>query len=232
MQTQAGLSLISELFPVYFPLEVQLKLLVNVQTVLERASFKFAGKWLPEVLEEEQWACADSTELYIWMKLFKDHRRLSKLRGAKIPKPPRELCDSLAQLRHTAVHRPRVSAREIEQFLHDSKSLATFLKDTASLKLLMRLQRETAAAIENLERNKHDLQAELQTMVRCVDAERSELGPLQKEAVQALQDEYDNRYQATYGFDLKRTVIKFEHRVRERFHDAGRADFHGADSYQ
>ena len=232
MQTQAGLSLISELFPVYFPLEVQLKLLVNVQTVLERACFKFAEKWSPDALDVEQWDCADSAELCKWMRLFKGHRLMPGLRKAKIRKPTSRLCDSLAQLRHTAVHRHPVSAREIEQFLNDSKSLVTLLKDTASIKFLTALQRKTRTAIENLERNKHDLQAELQTMVRCVDAERSELGPAQRDAVKTLQDEYDKRYQATYGSDLKRTLTEFEHKVRERFHDAGHADFRGADSYQ
>lgn len=98
------------LYPVYLPYQTQHKLLGIVQQALERAYYNFAMRVLPDLVEEE-WECAESVELNLWARIFSTNQeRFSQEGVGKLGKPLSQLFDSVAQLRHTAVHRVRVSA--------------------------------------------------------------------------------------------------------------------------
>ncbi|KAH9204179.1 hypothetical protein DL95DRAFT_418454 [Leptodontidium sp. 2 PMI_412] len=59
----------------------------------------------------------------------------------ELGKPFPELLDSIAQLRHTAVHRVRVSANKVQQFVTEAESLANVLRNDICAQILSRLQR-------------------------------------------------------------------------------------------
>lgn len=53
----------STLFPAYLSYAVQHKLLNAVQRLLEECCYEFARIWVPSVLEEHNWDCAEAVEI-------------------------------------------------------------------------------------------------------------------------------------------------------------------------
>ena len=124
-------SSVPSLYPVYLPFQTQHNLLVTVQQALERACYEFARNSMPEVVKQEGWECAESVELNLWARACT--ARLDKFEAEAVEdlgKPLQELFDSLAQLRHTAVHRVRISANRLEVFMVDAESCAKLLDDS------------------------------------------------------------------------------------------------------
>jgi chromosome segregation ATPase len=110
------------------------------------------------------------------------------------------LC-SMANTRHTAVHRNRISAKRIEQFLLDAESFATFSGDAARLESLTELRKDTQQAIEELERNKHVLSQKFAETRKRIADQRVELDRLENMAIADMVKE-DGEYQEFAGKNL------------------------------
>lgn len=163
---------------------------------------------MQSVLQKHQWECPEAAELNLWAAEFlASQNTFAKRRDVGMPL--HKLFRSVADIRHTAVHRIRVSAKGIEQFLLDAESLATLLDDTASLRSLTKLRRDTQLAIEELERNKHILQSKLEDKLRRIAAERAELDQREEAAIREMLEE-DRQYQVYAGTDLERAVVLSE----------------------
>ncbi|KAB5516962.1 hypothetical protein GE09DRAFT_1159085 [Coniochaeta sp. 2T2.1] len=119
-----GIRTYPTLFPVYLPLRTQHHLLTKVQTLLERACFDFGQQHMQSVLQRYQWDCPEAAELNLWAAEFLNSQKQFAKRG-DVGKPLGELFHSVSDIRHTAVHRIRVSAKGIERFILDAESLAT-----------------------------------------------------------------------------------------------------------
>ncbi len=115
---------------------------------------------------------------------------------------------SAADIRHAAVHRLRLSARGLEQFIVDAESLATLIQDDICLRALSALRRETVAVIEELERNKHILNANFEIAKRKIAAQRAELDQLEKTAAWQM-DSDDQEYQTIAGSSLDQAITAF-----------------------
>lgn len=204
-----GPSQVPSLFPVYLPLRTQHGVLVKVQTILEQACFDFGQQNMPDVLEKHGWDCAESAELNLWATEFLNHRSQFDDREGDAGKPLEKLFRSVADIRHSAVHRIRVSARGMEQFILDAESLATLLEDGVCLRLLRRLRRDTQLAIEELERNKHVLTSQLGETFKKIAAQRAELDRLEKAAIAEMVRE-DGEYQLFAGTNLEMAMVTFE----------------------
>lgn len=169
------------LYPVYLPLPAQHKLLVTVQQALERACYSFAVTSLPELIaEHEEWDCAEAVELNIWARILA--ARLNIFAQADVDeagKPLDQLFDSIAQLRHTAVHRLRVSATRLDTFLTDAGSLATLLHDERCKQQVSRLRHDMYLVVEDIKRNKDLLESQLAAKMRQIAAQRMELDRLE-----------------------------------------------------
>jgi len=107
-----------------------------------------------------------------------------------------ELLDSIAQLRHTAVHRVRVSANKVEQFMTEAESLANILHNNICARMLSRLRLEAQQVIDELGRNK-DLQE--------IDARSRELDSLECKAVEDMLRE-DKKYQTLASANLEQAI--------------------------
>ncbi|KAB5511395.1 hypothetical protein GE09DRAFT_1015037, partial [Coniochaeta sp. 2T2.1] len=192
------------LFPVYLPLRTQHYLLAKVQTLLEQACFDFGQRHMESVLQRHQWDCPEAAELNLWAAEFVNSQKLFEKRK-DVGQPLEKLLRSVAHIRHTAVHRIRVSARGVERFMLDAESLATLLDEPQRLRSLKELRRETQSTIEELERNKHVLGSKLDENLKRIAAERAELDRLEKVAVREMCEE-DHQYQVYAGTNLERAI--------------------------
>ncbi|KAK5019734.1 hypothetical protein BJ546DRAFT_1057918 [Cryomyces antarcticus] len=201
---------VPSLYPVYLPLKTQHQVLVKVQGVLERACYSFGQKTMRDILEKEGWDCPEAVELNRWPRLFLLHQdqfaadEIDEL-GNAFP----QLLDSIAQLRHTAVHRVRVTVHRIEQFMIDSESLAKLLQEDTCAKTLSRLRRETQLSVDELKRNKDLLESRLAETVKKIAAQRAQLEQLERTAMEDMLRE-DKEYQTFAGANLEQTIISPE----------------------
>ncbi|KAG9228717.1 hypothetical protein BJ875DRAFT_489597 [Amylocarpus encephaloides] len=203
--TRASVS-IPSLYPVYIPLQIQHRLLMRVQATLEDACYEFGHRMMGDILQKEGWDCPESVELNIWARVFRgnedkfDAEKLLELR-----KPFPELLDSIAQLRHTAVHRVRVSANKTQQFITEAESLATLLHNYTCARMLSRLRREAQQVIDDLGRNKDLLESILKEKLQEIDARRRELDSLECNAVEDMLRE-DKEYQTLASATLEQAI--------------------------
>ena len=160
---------------------------------------------MPKVLQKYQWDCPEAAELNLWATEFLQRQDEFAEKARVVGKPLEKLFQSIADIRHTAVHRVRISGKGIEQFILDAESLATLLDDSVCLKSLTKLRRDTRLAIEELERNKHILRSKLDETLERIAAQRAELDQLEKAAITEMLEE-DGQYQVFAGTNLERAI--------------------------
>ncbi|KAK5077834.1 hypothetical protein LTR64_003765 [Lithohypha guttulata] len=205
-RTHSAIATPTSLYPVYLPFQTQHKLLVLAQETLERACYDFTIASMPELIKSEGWDCAEALELNIWTR--KMESREDKFLAedvAELGKPFNDLLDTVAQIRHTAVHRLRISANRIGLYLQDAESLSRLLHDRGCLQSLSRLRRETHLAIEDLKGNKDLLESQLAVKMKDITARRAELDRLEGSVVADMMRE-DQEYAQLVGKSLLQTV--------------------------
>lgn len=163
---------------------------------------------------KEGWDCAESVELNQWTKLlFLHQNKCSAPSLQTLVRPLKEILDSVTQLRHTAVHRIKVSANRLESFLADSEILARLLEDNECTLYLARLQQETSVAVEELKRNKDLLEVGLGEELKKIAAKRADLERLENEAIRDMLAQ-DREYQSLAGESLDQAIISTETAVQ------------------
>ncbi|KAL3418769.1 ubiquinol-cytochrome-c reductase cytochrome c1 [Phlyctema vagabunda] len=161
---------------------------------------------MEDIIQKEGWDCPESVELNIWARVFRHNEdKFDAEKLIELGKPFPELLDSIAQLRHTAVHRVRVSANTVYQFLTEAEALANMLYDNTCARMLSRLRREAKQVIDELGRNKDLLKSILKEKLQEVDARRRELDRLECKAVEDMLKE-DKEYQALVSVNLEQAI--------------------------
>ncbi|KAI2625546.1 hypothetical protein GGS21DRAFT_531300 [Xylaria nigripes] len=198
---------VSSLFPVFFPLRTQYRILTKVQGILEDACFDFAQRAMPEILERRNWHCSEAAELNLWTHEFitLEKKFSEKVGGAA--KPIIKLISSLTNIRHTAVHRVCIHAKGLEKLLLDAESFASLLGDKTRGKLLTELRRNVQQSIDELERNKHVLGSKLAESLRRIAAQRAELDRIEAMAIADTIRE-DEEYLAFAGKNLEEVTLQ------------------------
>jgi hypothetical protein len=187
-------------FPVKLPFETQHELLCHLQRSLEHARYDFGMRTMPETLYNRQWDCAESVELNRWTEEFlKRDDLFANVESSG--KPISSILRSVANIRHTAVHRLRVSAKAIEQFLFDAEALGSLLGNEDLAASIGKLRRETKAAIEELERNKNFLRSRLHEKLQSIADQRAQLQLEEELAITEMIRE-DKEYQMLAGKTL------------------------------
>lgn len=160
---------------------------------------------MPDVLHKNDWDCPEAAELNLWaLEFIKRPDEFSDKR-VDIGKPLEKLFSSVADIRHTAVHRVRISARGVEQFLIDGEALATVLRDESCLESMAKLRQTTQSAIGELERNKHVLSSKLEKTMKRIATQRAELDRQEEAAIKETVEE-DGEYQDIAGTHLELAV--------------------------
>ena len=197
---------VPSLYPVYLPYQTQHQLLIKVQAILESACYNFGLRKLKDVIEREGWDCPERVELNIWARtLLSNQSRFQETDLKRSGKPFSELSDSISHLRHTAVHRLRISANALEQFLVDAESLSQLFQDDNCTRRLTRLRRETQVTIEDLKRNKDLLESKLNSDLKKIAEERAELDRREDLLVEEMLRE-DKEYQNLAGANLDAAI--------------------------
>ncbi|KAK0386391.1 hypothetical protein NLU13_6228 [Sarocladium strictum] len=194
---------IPPLFPVYLPFKVQHQLLRHLQSLLESACYDFGLRTMPEILHEHKWDCAEAMELNRWVgAVMKQENIMANKRCAT---PAETVLRAVANIRHTAVHRLRVNAKAIQQFLLDAETLAIFIEDVELQRRISRLRGDTRAIVEELEQNKHFLRSKLDETLRKIADQRRELQALEEDAIAEMAKE-DQEYGALAGQMLTQAI--------------------------
>ncbi|KAK7737307.1 hypothetical protein SLS53_006610 [Cytospora paraplurivora] len=211
---------VPSLFPMYLPFATGHRILTQTQSVLEAACFRFAVETIPDVLARRGWDCAEAVELNVVVRQLLKHRNsLDKLEanistttttsdaaaaaaGAAGEQDLGRLTRSITQLRHTTVHRGRVTARVLSQFIADAESLATRLGDKEAMSSLSGTRRRVERHIVELENNKSMLETKLRKALDDIAARRAGLDRLEGAVVAGVL-RADAEYQAFIGASLE-----------------------------
>lgn len=177
-----------------------------MQEILESCCYTFAQKSLHDIVEKKEWDCAESVELNVWSSVFLSNKKMFSAESLeKLGKPFAKILDSLAQLRHTAVHRIRVTVSRVEQFLLDAESFSRLLEDNNTTDDLVKLRRATKLAVDDMKRNKDLLESRVAETLRNFAAQRAEIKRLEDAAVDDMLRE-DKAYQASVSANLNQEI--------------------------
>ncbi|RDL40953.1 uncharacterized protein BP5553_00932 [Venustampulla echinocandica] len=184
------------LYPSYLPYKAQHIILTTVQRQLEECCFDYAVKWLPSLLEEQKWDCAEAVELTKWTRILA--KRCDKLPASAIDNdseiPLEKVFFSTNVLRHTAVHRLSTTARATYDMIQSASRLAQTLGDHTRAAELENLQLEIGSRIRDMELNKNFLENRLDEQLQVISEQRAELDRKEKEAIATmLQDDQENK---------------------------------------
>lgn len=186
-------SSIPSLYPSYVPYGAQHAILTTAQTVLEECCFDFASKTIPDALSERGWDCASAVELTKWARVL--HKELPQgLSGVTV----QSALVSTHQLRHTAVHRLRTTARGISRLLESAVGLAEALNDVARAAQLEELKSELDGKIKAMEMSKNVLEDRAAAGLEEIRRQREELDRQEKQLVLDMLTE-DREYKDLVG---------------------------------
>ncbi|KAM0542741.1 hypothetical protein ACHAPJ_012674 [Fusarium lateritium] len=192
----------SSVLPVYLPFPVEHMLMKKIQKTLELACYQFGLRALSNVMQKQGWDCPESVELSKWAKLF---GRKENLVWEGSGKPSKELLQSIAAIRHTAVHRLRTNSAGLERFLADAELLAGALGDNTSTQAISQLRLDTQATLSELIQNKQFIQLQLEKAQEEIARQRAELNQKEQEILGHMARE-DRMYRDLAGERLERAL--------------------------
>jgi hypothetical protein len=121
----------------------QHKTLRETQDIVEATFFKYASKYMREILSQKQWFCEEAVELHEWTRVLRERQdRFDPGILETLPRGFDEILDSLTQLRHAAVHRLHVPLVRVLGFIMDAESISKLCEDDASSGKLNLLRRK------------------------------------------------------------------------------------------
>lgn len=188
------------------PFQTQHIVLCAVQQLLEKACFEFATRSLPELVKREKWECAESIELNLWARILANHQsKFPQQDIDNLGKPLSELFDTIAQLRHTSVHRLQVGAVRIQSFLEDAQLLAELLHDEHCTQKLSYFRRQIYMGIEDIKRNKDLLESQYCATIKQIAAQKAELERQERSALDDMFKE-DSQYRQLIAMTINQAI--------------------------
>ncbi|KAM0203065.1 hypothetical protein ACHAPI_001236 [Fusarium lateritium] len=192
----------SSVLPVYLPFPVEHMLMEKIQKTLELACYQFGLRALPNVMQKQGWDCPESVELSKWAKLF---GRKENIVWQGSGKPSKELLQSVAAIRHTAVHRLRTNSVGLERFLADAETLAGALGDNTFTQAISQLRLDTQTTLTELIQNKQFIQLQLEKAQEEIARQRAELDQKEQEMLRRTESE-DREHCDLAGERLRRAL--------------------------
>lgn len=193
---RADMRMFPLLYPIYLPYKTQHQILSKVQFILEECCFKFATNSLPEAISARGWEYPEAAELTQWIKLLLPREEeISASAVSKIPgRSWQEVLLATSKIRHSAVHRLRISAKGIQDMLGDAIMLTIMLRDTIRRSLLEHIGRELTSSIEEVEGRLVNLEKDLTKELDILAKRRAELSRLADAAIhRAIDNDRENR---------------------------------------
>lgn len=198
------------LYPAYLPYPSQHRLFKKVQAILEDACYDFGRKTMGAVLDQRGWDSPECVELNVWCHAFRCNMHLfDPSRTELLGKPLPDFLGTTAQLRHTAVHRLRLSAKKVEELMVNAEGFATLLENDTCIHAVSRLRRETTLAFAELARNKDLLECRLTEQLKDIANRRAELDRLERQAIESMLKE-NKDYERLAGAALEDAMASLD----------------------
>ncbi|KAF4415225.1 hypothetical protein FACUT_13587 [Fusarium acutatum] len=189
-------------FPVQLPFPTEHLLMEKLQKTLELACYQYGTRELQSIMQERNWDCPEAVELNQWADLLGHDGNLQwQGRG----KPLKEVLRSIAQIRHTTVHRIRTDSTGLQQFLADAEDLARALGDDIYTEVISKLRLDAESTITELAQNKQSIQLQLDKAQDEIAKRRAELDLEEQENLRHMKRE-DKRYCAEAGEKLQKAL--------------------------
>ncbi|RKL06395.1 hypothetical protein BFJ68_g10398 [Fusarium oxysporum] len=153
-------------------------------------------------MQHRDWDCSESVELNQWAELLRHEGNLKRQGTGKALK---ELLRSIAQIRHTAVHRLRTNLRGLEQFLADAEDLARILGVNIYTQVISQMRIDAQSTLTELAQNKQFIQLQLEKAQEEIAKQRAELDQKEQENLRRMERE-DKRYRAMAGQRLQQAL--------------------------
>ncbi|KAJ4111477.1 hypothetical protein NW768_011831 [Fusarium equiseti] len=192
----------SPVLPVYLPFPAEHMLMEELQKALELACYQFGLSALPSIMQEQGWDCPQSVELSEWVKLVGRKKDIVWGGGGE---PTESLLQSIAAIRHAAVHRLRTNSTGLEQFLADAERLAVVLGNNTFTETISQLRLDIHATLVELIQKKQSTQLQLEKAQEEIARQRAELDQKEEEALRGMASQ-DRKYSELAGERLKRVV--------------------------
>jgi hypothetical protein len=115
-----------------------------MQNILEYACFRFAEKFMPDILQSNGWTCPEAGELSIWIYHFYEKCKLrqleemNRLRGSQVSLAV--LFNSIKEIRHDAVHRNPLDTNYLSLQMSHAVTFCQVLGVSDALKKLQSIQ--------------------------------------------------------------------------------------------
>ncbi|KID83157.1 ebs-bah-phd domain-containing protein [Metarhizium guizhouense ARSEF 977] len=154
------------------PASTEHKLLAHLQSVLEAACYEFGKRTMPDTLRRHGWDCAEALELN---RCVKELQQWSFLGVNPANKPPDELFRSIADIRHTAVHRRRVSLHVVRQFFTDAETLLLLFGDDVRRREIAMLRQEVRMVFAKTKQNHLAFHSTVSKSLRVIAIKRAHL---------------------------------------------------------
>jgi hypothetical protein len=174
----------------------------KLQKTLELACYQYGVRELPSTLEARDWDCPEAVELNHWAELLGHDGNLQWQGNGKILK---ELLRSIAQIRHTTVHRIRTDSTGLQQFLADAEDFVRALGIDIHIEAISKLRSDTQSAITELAQHEQSLQEQLDEAQEEIAKRRVELNQQEQENLRFMERE-KKRYCALAGEKLQSTL--------------------------
>lgn len=165
------------LYPSYIPYTAQHTILTTAQRILEECCYSFFQRWKPSVLQTRGWECAQAVELTKWTRVLRMHSKTLPAHAFKLNDENSldMILTSTHKLRHSAVHRLRITAHGVVQLIESARSLTEALQDTERTAQLDELCLDAESKVKAMELNKNVLEDEFAQKLEEIAQKRRDL---------------------------------------------------------
>jgi hypothetical protein len=125
---------------------------------------------MPDTFRRHGWDCAEALELN---RGVKELQQWSSSSANTVNKPLDKLFRSIANIRHTAVHRRRVSLHTVRQFFTDAEALLVLFGDDARRREIDMLLQEVRMVIAKNEQNHRTFHSVVNKSLRVIATKRA-----------------------------------------------------------
>ena len=166
-------------------------------------------KWIPEILKEHMWDCPEALELNKWICVLLKFCNILPLHAYDniAEQPFKSVLSSMIILRHSAVHRRRISTPEVVVTMESATNFANALHDGRRAVQLNEIRKEILNQSKALAIAKASLQKRFAAEICLLSDRRAELDRMEERSKVAMSKE-DDENQLLIGDLLADAVSK------------------------
>lgn len=195
--------------PRYLSCTSKHKILAELQRILEESLFRFGKACIQDTVSAKGWDCAQCVELNDWIKILRRKTCLLPQERLKhLDKTLEDLLDSIVQVRHTSVHRQKVTSDRVTLFLDDAESFLKVIDDSDAQHWVSDLRKTVSTSLDDLEVQRSTVKQRLMAIAAHTKTERHRIDLEEHMAVNAaLQEAQDQEsIEASRMDSMARTI--------------------------